>query len=130
MICTGQPECRPRVVAEELLFADVPARASALLEAVPVESALSISLSRHGQVLGAVTVSALPSADLDQDAMVDLGRRAGVALDNTLSYSAQQRVGNDLQRSLMPSGMPAVSGVETATRYLPATGALAGGDFH
>lgn len=131
VIRTGEPEYRTHVEAEDLHFADAPNGAADLVAAAQVDSALTVPLASRGKVLGAMTISAPPMAGLDQDLLIDLGRRAGIALDNALSYGAQHRMGTELQRSLMPARPPSLPDVQMVARYLPATsGALAGGDFH
>ncbi len=123
----------PEVSAPDLHFeraADQQAVDDLVAEA-ETESALTVPLVSRGRVLGAMTVAAPARAALDHALLADLGRRAGIALDNALAYSTQQRVGTELQRSLMPVEPPTLPGVTLAVRYLPATtGALAGGDFH
>lgn len=131
VIATSEVEYIADLKVAELRFAQAPDRAEELLEAAAVESALTVPLVSRGRALGAMTVTAPASTPMDHVLIADLGRRAGTALDNAIAYGAQQRVGADLQRSLMPGKPPTLPGVTLATRYLPATtGALAGGDFH
>lgn len=132
VIATGQVQYIPDLQAAGLRFA----RASddtvgAALEQAGVQSALTVPLTSRGRVLGAMTVAAPSEAELERELIADLGRRAGVAMDNAVTYGTEHALGLELQRSLMPTGSAGAHGVAIASRYLPATvGALAGGDFH
>ncbi|MEG3627784.1 SpoIIE family protein phosphatase [Streptomyces sp. C6-003] len=53
------------------------------------------------------------------------------ALDRALLYDAKHRLAHGLQEALLPRSLPALPGMETAARYLPATrGMDIGGDFY
>lgn len=131
VIATGQTQYIPELRAQDLHFEQASGRAAELFTAAGVTSALTVPLRSRQRVLGAMTVTSPPSAAMDHELLADLGHRVGVALDNALAYGLQQRVGTELQRSLMPSKPPTLPGITIATRYLPSTtGALAGGDFH
>jgi serine phosphatase RsbU (regulator of sigma subunit) len=68
------------------------------------------------------------SADLEVAA--DLGRRAGLALDNARLYEREHRAAEVLQRSLLPD-VPPLDGVDVAVRYIPGSRqAEVGGDFY
>lgn len=60
-----------------------------------------------------------------------LGRRAGLAVDNARLYDQQHSIALTLQRSLLPPAMPSVPGMELAARYIPmGAGHEVGGDFY
>lgn len=68
--------------------------------------------------------------DADVDVAVDLGRRAGLILDNLRLYASQTLIAQTLQRSLLPR-LPDLDGVRVEARYLAgADGAEVGGDFY
>ena len=91
---------------------------------------LSVPMRTPLGILGALSVMAAPGQELDQLLIVDLANRAGVALENALTFARQARAATELQRGLLPPAAEGIPGVEVAARYLPAvTGALAGGDF-
>ncbi|MGW3744271.1 SpoIIE family protein phosphatase [Streptomyces sp. NPDC005146] len=53
------------------------------------------------------------------------------AWDRARLYDAKHQLAHGLQQALLPRGLPAVSGLRTAARYLPATrGMDIGGDFY
>jgi PAS domain S-box-containing protein len=61
----------------------------------------------------------------------DLGRRAALALDNARLYDERDQIARTLQRSLLPTSLPEIPGVELAARYLAAgDGNEVGGDFY
>ncbi len=61
----------------------------------------------------------------------DLARRAALALDNAKMYESSRDMAITLQRSLMPSALPAVPGLEIAAHYnAGGEGAEVGGDFY
>jgi len=66
----------------------------------------------------------------DLDIAVDLGRRAGLILDNARLYEQQHTIAATLQDSLLPA-LPQIPGVRAASRYhAAASGAEVGGDFY
>jgi len=68
--------------------------------------------------------------DEDLGVALDLGRRAGLILDNARLYQEQHRIAETLQRSLLPE-LPVIEGVRAAARYRASeSGAEVGGDFY
>ncbi|PRY14589.1 PP2C family protein-serine/threonine phosphatase [Kineococcus rhizosphaerae] len=68
--------------------------------------------------------------DDDLGIAVDLGRRAGLLLDNARLYEEQHLIASALQRSLLPD-LPQVAGLTVAARYhAGADGSDVGGDFY
>ncbi|WP_337062153.1 SpoIIE family protein phosphatase [Kineococcus sp. G2] len=68
--------------------------------------------------------------DDDLHVAVDLGRRAGLIIDNARLYGEQHRIAATLQNSLLPQ-LPSVPGVRAAARYRASeSGARVGGDFY
>ncbi|MFF9038116.1 SpoIIE family protein phosphatase [Streptomyces sp. NPDC014892] len=52
------------------------------------------------------------------------------ALERALLYDAKHQVAHGLQKALLPHSLPSIPGIESASRYLPATrGMDIGGDF-
>ncbi|WP_148616389.1 SpoIIE family protein phosphatase [Nocardioides rubriscoriae] len=68
--------------------------------------------------------------DEDVTMAVDLGRRAGLILENVALYRAQARIAEVLQHSLLPE-LPRIESVTAAARYVAnQSGAEIGGDFY
>ncbi|MDI6105302.1 SpoIIE family protein phosphatase [Actinoplanes sp. NEAU-A12] len=60
----------------------------------------------------------------------EVGRRAGLAVENSRLYREQRHVAEVLQRSLLTE-LPAIPGIDLHARYLPAQdGAAVGGDWY
>ncbi len=93
--------------------------------------ALALPLRSRGRLLGAAVVIEPVEGALDRRVLVELAARAGVALDNALLFGAERRLALTLQRSLQPTALPSLPGIELAARYLPgAGGSDVGGDFY
>jgi serine phosphatase RsbU (regulator of sigma subunit) len=61
---------------------------------------------------------------------VEIGRRAGLAVDNSRLYGHQRHVAEVLQHSMLPA-LPRIDGIDLYARYLPAqAGAAVGGDWY
>jgi GAF domain-containing protein len=68
--------------------------------------------------------------DADERTAMDIGRRAGLAIDNSRLYRQQRHVAEVLQQSLL-TDLPQIPGVDLHARYLPAQdGAAVGGDWY
>jgi serine phosphatase RsbU (regulator of sigma subunit) len=65
------------------------------------------------------------------DVLEDLSGRAALAFDNARLYEERTRVAQTLRRSLMPSVLPAIPGLQLASFFRPlGAGAEVGGDFY
>ena len=62
---------------------------------------------------------------------VEVGRRAGLALDNARLFTERAYIARALQESLLPPVLPAIPGLEVASRFRAAgEGVEVGGDFY
>ncbi len=96
---------------------------------------ISVPLRARGRDLGILTLGLGPSGrafdDAERALAEQLGRRAGLALDNARLYEEQVRIAGTLQRSLLPPELPAIPGLDVAARYSPmGAGVEVGGDFY
>ncbi len=86
-------------------------------------SLLFVPLVARRRVLGALMLVQGGSGRVfdteDLDMVADLGRRAGLVLDNARLYAHQQRTALTLQQHLLPT-LPTLPGLALAARYLPA----------
>ncbi|MEV6346900.1 SpoIIE family protein phosphatase [Actinoplanes sp. NPDC051851] len=121
-----------RDVAPELIDAELRAIAE---EAGLAEALIAPVLSPvQRRVLGAVILVNGPTRTRFSSAEVrtvaEIGRRAGMAVENSRLYREQRHVSEVLQRSLLTE-LPVLPGVELHARYLPAqNGAAVGGDWY
>jgi len=86
----------------------------------------------RGRVLGAICFVRGGSFTTGQLALLEeLTARASLAFDNARLYAERAHVAHTLRRSLMPSALPHVRGLELASYYRPmGAGNEVGGDFY
>ena len=90
-------------------------------------------LRARGRVLGALVFLFDRAADRipDPPLLVDLTRRAALAIDNAQLYEQRRRDVRTLQGHLLPTGLPVLDGVRTAAAYAVGDQVLeVGGDFY
>jgi serine phosphatase RsbU (regulator of sigma subunit) len=110
-----------------------PAAREALFALDPVASTV-VPLTARGQTLG---VLALVNSgergrhtDAEVETAVEVGRRAGMALDQLRLFAAQRDLADALQRSMLTEP-PRPAGCEIVVRYVPAAaGVEIGGDWY
>lgn len=86
------------------------------------------------RIMGAVMLVNGPGrkafTEAEEVTAAEIGRRAGLAVDNSRLYARQRHVAEVLQHSMLPE-LPRWDGVELHGRYLPAQdGAAVGGDWY
>ncbi|MER6629083.1 SpoIIE family protein phosphatase [Streptomyces sp. NPDC000987] len=118
--------------AAQAWLRDQPQRADSVREH-GYRSIMSLPLRARGTVLGVTVLlrsREQPFTDEDRLLAEELAARAAVCLDNARRFARERSAVLTLQRSLLPSRLPPLMAVETASRYLPANGAGgAGGDW-
>ena len=106
----------------------------AALRLLDTRSYLSVPLTARGQTHGVLTLqngaSRRPFGRGDLAVCTEIGRRAGLALDNARLFEAERETARVLQRRLLPERLPAMTITDLAVRYLPAAEWRAGGDFY
>jgi serine phosphatase RsbU (regulator of sigma subunit) len=93
-----------------------------------------VPLTARGQSLGALGLFARdergPLSQAEVDTVIEIGRRAGLALHHARLYSQQRDLADALQRSML-TDPPAPNHSEIVVRYVPAAaGAEIGGDWY
>jgi anti-sigma regulatory factor (Ser/Thr protein kinase) len=105
-----------------------------LMHAVGFNSIMIVPVLGRSGILGALTfVSAHPHRfdPDDVELATELGRRAGVAVENARLYSERADIAHTLQIALVPDPVPLAAGWDVAALYRPAGEATeAGGDFY
>lgn len=95
---------------------------------------LSIPLVARSRQIGFLTLGRAKNDPLRGELLLVAGsvaRRAALAIDNARAHGALRAVGNALQRSLLPSSMPTVPGLDVGVVYEAAgEDSTAGGDFY
>lgn len=106
------------------------------LRRIGMTSALQVPICPpEGAALGVLTLVHADShrvfSRADLDLAAELGRRAGVALENARLYRERSRIAATLQTSLLPPQLPDVPGHELASTYRAAgRETWVGGDFY
>jgi PAS domain S-box-containing protein len=105
-----------------------------LFRRVGITSGVVVPLVARRRILGTMTLGIVTTdRAYDEEGLalaVDLGRRAGLAVDNARLYSQAQEAAITLQRSMLPS-IPEVPGLDIAAHFLPSAGtAEVGGDWY
>lgn len=98
----------------------------------PARPLLCLPLAARRTPLGVLTLSP-PGERWDPDdavMLIELARRAGIAMDNARRFEHNRDIAETLQRALL-TDLPATPGLSLAARYLPATHGLnIGGDWY
>ncbi len=103
------------------------------LRGLGLRAGVTVPLVARGHVVGAMSVGVVTDRSITPDDIVtleELGRRAGLAIDNARQYSSRVEVARSLQSRLLPASLPEVPGLEVAARYVAAGDLEVGGDFY
>lgn len=99
-----------------------------------LRSAMTVPLIAKDRVLGVLTFVSAESGRRytaeDVAFAEDLGRRAGIAIDNADLYSQTRRVASVLQSTLLPQDLPELPGWQIGTVYRQAGRTDVGGDYY
>jgi PAS domain S-box-containing protein len=128
------PIVMDRAAVESVAGVLVPGPAQDLVRELAPESAFIVPLAGRDRTVGVLSAFRGPArggfSPEEQSLLVDIGARAGLALDNARLYAEQRDVSEALQRSLL-TDPPRPDGLEIAVRYLPAAeAAQVGGDWY
>lgn len=134
MLSTGDTVLAPLVSDEHLRRISVSDEQYQMYREMEVISGCVVPLRARGQVLGALSmfttgISGRVYDESDAELMTEVGRRAGLSVDNALLFTREHEAAETLQRSLLPE-LPSLPGLDAAARYLPAAAhAGVGGDL-
>jgi GAF domain-containing protein/anti-sigma regulatory factor (Ser/Thr protein kinase) len=105
-----------------------------LMRGVGFNSIMVVPVVGRSGVVGTLTFVSAHPHHFDEDDLalaLELGRRAGVAVDNARLYSERADIAHTLQIALVPDPVPLAPGWDVAALYRPAGEATeAGGDFY
>jgi serine phosphatase RsbU (regulator of sigma subunit)/PAS domain-containing protein len=105
-------------------------------DAVPgMRSVMVVPMTAGDRVTGVITLGTSHSArrlgDEELALAEELGRRAGIAVENARLHEARSHIATTLQRSLLPPRLPTVPGLTVAARFRAAgETSEVGGDFY
>ena len=134
VLSAGQPQLFEVIDDERLArLAGSPERL-AQLRRIGVTSAIAVPLRARSRVLGALSLAiADGSRSYGEDDLrmaADIGRRAGLAIDNAQLFDKEHEVAVALQRSMLPR-VPPVAGLEISAHYFAGSErADVGGDWY
>jgi GAF domain-containing protein len=133
VVRTGRSELISQITDEMLVARARDEEHLRLARELELRSAIVVPLTARDRALGAITLLRAGSSPAYDEADLafaeDLGRRAGVAVDNALLYEQTQHVAQQLQRAVLPKDLGDLAGWEVATFNRPGGTAEVGGDF-
>jgi serine phosphatase RsbU (regulator of sigma subunit) len=135
VIRTGEAEFYPEITPELLDRAtDNPVRRQ-LVESLGIRSGIAAPITGRGRTIGVFTLISASSRRLytetDLATALELGRRAGSAIENARLHTDRTRMLRTMQRSLIPPRLPEMPGVDLAAHFRPAEiDPEVGGDFY
>jgi PAS domain S-box-containing protein len=105
-----------------------------IIDRLGAASYLVVPLRAPRRTHGALTLVNMPGSPdftaADLDLLTEVGRRAGLAIDNARLYAREHEAAISLQRSLLPT-LPAIDGLTIQAEYLAgARTAEVGGDWY
>jgi serine phosphatase RsbU (regulator of sigma subunit) len=99
-----------------------------------IGSAILAPMKVRDRIIGIFAVASANTEAFDEDDLsliVGVADQAAIAIENAKLYEHQRNIAETLQRSFLPSSLPAVSGYDLAAQYRAAlTEAEVGGDFY
>lgn len=131
---SGEPTLWERLTVDHLkagLQDDELVEAAQQLE---LGSQVTVPLSSRGRTLGALSLLTMgPRGRYDKTDLplaMELGRQAGLAIDNGRQYQRERTVVESLQRAFLPDRLPVFEGYQLAARYLGGPAGEIGGDWY
>jgi PAS domain S-box-containing protein len=107
-----------------------------LLRSVGMRSVIIVPMTAaSGQPIGVISFVNAESGrvftDADLELCEELGRRAGIAVENAGLYTERSLIAHTLQRALLPPALPTIPGFSLSALYRPAGEEnWVGGDFY
>ena len=120
---------RRAIVIEDVDHADI---LNPILREKGIRSLIGVPLLIEGRVIGVMHVGSLVPRVFtveERDLLQLAADRAALAIEQAVLYE-QRRLAEALQRRLLPDELKGVTGLELASRYLPASGESLGGDWY
>ena len=133
VLATGRSVLIPEVEDSMLINSATSEDHLRVLRALEVRSTMSVPLLARGRTLGALTFASSGRRFDEEDLALaeNLAYRCAIAVDNARLYRDRDEISRTLQRSLLPSHLPEIPGVEVGAEYLPVGEANeVGGDFY
>jgi PAS domain S-box-containing protein len=134
VLASGQPRLFSDIDDERLASLAGSPQRLALLREVGVTSGLVVPMRARSRVLGAITLGLVEGdrryGEEDLQTAADIGRRAGLAVDNAQLFAREHEVAVALQRAMLPR-VPHIAGLEISAHYFAGSErADVGGDWY
>ena len=131
---SGQPVLIPEIPDDMIVAGAQSEEHLAMLRGLALRSAITVPLRTDERIFGTISwvngeTGRRFSAE-DVPFAEDLGRRAGIAIDNALLHSELREVAERLQEAVRPAALPQPSGWQLGAAYSSAGRASVGGDFY
>jgi serine phosphatase RsbU (regulator of sigma subunit) len=136
VIRTGRPEMMRRIPRKLLKQFGTDPERKRLLKQLGLRSVIVVPIEGRGRTLGALTLVMAESKRRfgpgDLALAMELGSRAGLAVENSRLYRERDHIAATLQRALLPPALPEIEGFEIRAFYRPASAGVhaVGGDFY
>jgi PAS domain S-box-containing protein len=132
---SGEHELLPEITEEILVATAADEEQLQRLRELGLRAALTVPMKAAGRVLGTITLAYAESgrefAPADLVVATALAARAGLHIENARLYTERSGIADTLQRSLLPTDLPRVPGLDIAVRYRAAGDQNeVGGDFY
>jgi PAS domain S-box-containing protein len=132
---SGEPQLLPEITDELFDLAPLEDEQRTQLRKLGLYSVIIVPLGSAERSLGVLSLVSAESGrrfnEADLALALELGRRAGTAIENARLYTQLERVAGTLQRSLLPPDLPDAPGWRFHSLYMPAGGeSEVGGDFY
>ena len=132
----GHSQLIPEISDELLESAVQDPEQRALLRDIGMRSAISVPMTAaSGRPIGVISFINAESGRVFTEAELELceelGRRAGIAVENARLYTERSLIAHTLQRALLPPALPDIPGFALSALYRPAGEEnWVGGDFY
>ena len=134
VIRTGQPQLVREITDEMLVAGARDAEHLALLRQIGLTSTMIVPIRAGARILGALSFVSSTSRRFDArdlELACDLGRQAGIFINNAQLHAEQTHIARTLQAGLVPGTLPRLEGWSVSTAYRAAGRANeVGGDFY
>jgi PAS domain S-box-containing protein len=135
VIRSGLTEFYPEISDGLIAAMDLDDEARELVTNLDLRSAITVAMKKRGRVIGALQfIASSPSRRYTADDVAlaeTVAGRIASSIENLRFHEREREIAHTLQRSLLPSSLPDMPGVETAVRYWPHGEANeVGGDFY
>jgi len=132
----GRSQLVPEIPDELLEQAVADPEQLELIRSLGMRSAIMVPMvAASGPPMGVISwvnaESGRVFSEADLELFEEIGRRAGIAVENARLYTERSTIARTLQRALLPPALPEIPGFSLATMYRPAGQEnWVGGDFY